>query len=67
MIMDADQLRELDVATRNPEQIIESPEEIAERDRLRALFINSNPLPCWTTEYEAGWKAARAYYNVSGK
>jgi hypothetical protein len=62
--MDANQLQELEAIAKNPEQITESPEEIADRDKLRALFINSNPRPRWITEYEAGWKAAKAYYEA---
>lgn len=65
--MDAEQLQQIETVAKNPEQIAELPEEIAERDWLRSLFINSNPNRLWITEYEAGWKAAKAYYNVSGK
>lgn len=56
--------KQLEMAAKNPDQIIETPEEIAERDRLKRLFRNSNPRPRWVDDYEAGWKAAKAYYNV---
>lgn len=62
--MDADKLKQVEIAARNPEQVIEPPEVIIERDRLRSLFVNSNPGPRWITEYEAGWKAAKAYYEA---
>lgn len=61
--MDAKQMEQIETIARNPEQVIESPQEIAERDRLRSLFVNSNTVR-WITEYEAGWKAAKAYYEV---
>lgn len=62
--MDANQLQELDIAVRNPETIVETPDEIAERDRLMRLHFNSNYGGSVVSYYEAGWKAAKAYYGV---
>ena len=53
--------RRIEIAAKTPEQMIETPEEIAARDKIRALYVNSRPL---VDKYEAGWKAAKAYYNV---
>lgn len=63
-----DRERRLEIAAKNPEQVIETPEERAERDRLRLLFENSNGgLNLGASYYEAGWKAAKAYYDVQDK
>lgn len=62
--MDAEKLQQIETVVKNPEQVTEPPEVIADRDQLRSLFVNSNPKPRWITEYEAGWKAAKAYYDV---
>lgn len=57
--------RRLEMAVRNPEQIIETPEEVMERERLHALYVNSNShLNKPIGYYEAGWKAAKAYFDV---
>ena len=57
---------QLEIAVKNPEQIVESPEEIAARERLFDLFMNSNrELNRGVGVYEAGWKAAKAYYGVT--
>lgn len=56
--------RRLEAAARNPEQIAEPPEESADRDKMRQMFTNSNLRPRWISDYEAGWKAAKAYFNV---
>jgi hypothetical protein len=61
--MDANQLRELDAAIRRPETIAESEAEMLARDRARQLYQQSNfNGPTWIDDYEAGWKAAKAYY-----
>ena len=55
----------IEIAVKNPEQIVETPEEIAARERLRDLYVNSNShLNKPQGFYEAGWKAAKAYYDV---
>lgn len=59
-----DREKQIEIAVKNPEQIVETPQEIAERDQLRDLFHNSNSELHRTDDYEAGWKAAKAYYNV---
>lgn len=53
--------RRIEIAAKTPEQIVETPEEIAARDRMMALHVNSGPL---VDKYEAGWKAAKAYYGI---
>lgn len=61
----ADRARLVQIAVRNPEQVVESAEEIAERERLRELYMNSNmDLHKPVSDYEAGWKAAKAYYGI---
>lgn len=61
--MNSDKLQQLEHVAKNPDCVAETPEEIAERDRLKRLFRNSNPsYPHWVDDYEAGWKAAKAYY-----
>lgn len=61
----ADRAQLIEIAVRNPEQVVESAEEIAERERLRELYMNSNMgLNKPFSDYEAGWKAAKAYYGI---
>jgi hypothetical protein len=63
--MDANQLQELDAAIRQPETIAESEAEVLARDRARQLYRQSNfNGPTWIDDYEAGWKAAKAYYEA---
>jgi hypothetical protein len=63
--MDANQLQELDAAIRRPETIAESEAETLARDRARQLYQQSNLNgPTWIDVYEAGWKAAKAYYEA---
>jgi hypothetical protein len=62
--MDANQLQKLDAAIRRPETIVESEAEVLARDRARQLYQQSNFGPTWIDDYEAGWKAAKAYYEA---
>ena len=63
--MDTEKLQRLEVVAKNPEQVIESQQEISDRAQLRQLFRNSNAsLTHRADDYEAGWKAAKAYYDV---
>lgn len=60
-----DRERRLEIAVKNPEQIIETPEEIMERERLHRRYVESNTfLNKPAGFYEAGWKAAKAYHDV---
>lgn len=61
-----DREKQIEIAVKNPEQVVETPEEIAERDKLRNLYLNSNYDGSAVSHYEAGWKAAKAYYDVHG-
>lgn len=63
--MDANQLNELEQALKNPESQPETSQEMADRLQCYQLFINSHlGLNCRTNRYEAGWKAAKAYYEA---
>lgn len=57
-----DKDKQLDVAIRAPETIAESETEMLARDRAQQLYQQSVSYPRWTDSYEAGWKAAKAYY-----
>jgi hypothetical protein len=55
--MDSNQL---DAATRRPETVMETESEVQARDRTWQLYAQSGYGPIG--DYEAGWKAAKAYY-----
>jgi hypothetical protein len=57
---------QLDAAIRRPETLVETEEEVLARDRARQLYRQSNYGQRWIDPYEAGWKAAKAYYGVQG-
>lgn len=61
--MEAQQLLNLDIAIRRPETITESEAEILAREQARQLYKQSHPGYHQRIDpYEAGWKAAKAYY-----
>lgn len=61
----SDREKQLDVAIRAPETIIETEAEMLARNRARQLYQQSSDNYCqWIDPYEAGWKAAKAYYGV---
>lgn len=63
--MDANQLQELEQVIKNPESQPETPQEMADRLQCQQLFSNSNSmLNRGADPYEAGWKAAKAYYRT---
>lgn len=66
--MDASQLNELDAAIRRPETVVEIEAEMLARDRAQRLYDQSNMYggEQWIDDYEAGWKAAKAYYESGG-
>lgn len=63
--MDANQLQELEFATKNPKLVTETQQEQLDRLRAEQLYYNSGgrSMP-GISSYEAGWKAAKAYYEV---
>lgn len=57
--------KQLETAVKNPELVVETPEQIMERERLEMLYYNSGGRRfSGVSGYEAGWKAAKAYYDV---
>lgn len=60
-----DKEKRIEIATKNPELIIETQDEITERERAEQLYCNSGGRALsGVSGYEAGWKAAKAYYGV---
>lgn len=60
-----DREKRIEVAVKNPEQVVETPEEMVERQRLKELYNNSNMgLHRALDSFDAGWIAAKAYYDV---
>jgi hypothetical protein len=63
--MNNNQLQELDAAIRRPETIAESEAETLARDQAQQIYRQSSfNGPTWIDDYEAGWKAAKAYYEA---
>lgn len=63
-----DRERRLEIAAKNPEQVAESLDERLQRDKMRWAFENANrSLNLAASYYEAGWKAAKAYFNVQAE
>ena len=54
---------EIEFAIKNPEALPETPEEVLVREKAEQLYYQSGGRRMsGVSGYEAGWKAAKAYY-----
>lgn len=57
---------QIEIATVHPESVIETQDEITERERAahRYYYSSHGEWQSGVSDYEAGWKAAKARYEV---
>jgi hypothetical protein len=61
--MMTDREKQVEIAVKNPELVIETQDETIQRERAEQLYYNSGGRALsGVGGYEAGWKAAKAYY-----
>ena len=63
--MDESKRKQFEIAVKNPESMAETPEEMMDRLKAEQLYYNSGGRALsGFGGYEAGWKAATAYYEA---